>query len=687
MRNLVLFVSFHGKIKSTTKTYIKRRPSAQVIMAITRSQARKQVNEVNQIQIESLVINECGIFNIVDTKYDGNCLFSSLFDFFVNSKDRFRTIPTTADRIRTDTVDYVLSRNAIGFQQNWDRFWWSINYNLETHIAGISEYGQNDRNDELIKERYREYMSQSNKFGTFSELCAAAELYGFQGYIFQQNEPNEIITYEFGFTDNITANEDKPTVFLYFTGDISSGHFRRLEPIIAPNALQSGRYKVINNHQPSTKISIKRVTEHRNMNLTALPPPPPRKVSCDVCKESFKTAKGLATHRKRHDDESASHKTITESAVVQQQSWTCDVCNQSFGSARGLVTHRNRHVKQANEKTATEVNERLVGSSTKDGQNGGNIDIYPSDSSSLQTECNEWKKTFEEFENSEILDELTFDEKVASFQSFIFTANQRLPGPQHPSIKFYRLRQQKKNRKLTSAQQSRSSNPQRTDAKAKQRRRDKYQYDLAQYWYYNQRKKAVRLVMTKDQPSQCKIKMEVMESHFRGIFEIENHKTLESFPNAESFTNVIVTEEETRKQIKKMPLDTSPGLDRVLVKTIRKLNVAKSISSIANTMLRYAYVPKGFRNGIMILIDKEGDPHSVNNWRPIVIFSVIRRLIEKALDSILRAQININGNQRGFVSGLAGCHINARLVNACLTRAKKYKKLMTTSDMSTYQCR
>src|SRR6202012_474235 len=124
------------------------------------------------------------------------------------------------------------------------------------------------------------------------------------------------------------------------------------------------------------------------------------------------------------------------------------------------------------------------------------------------SECKNWEKIFNVHENEEILNTANFNENIEKFQKFLFKANQRLPGPQHPSVKFYRLRQKQKNRKLTSAQQSRSSNPQRTDAKAKQRRRDKFQYDLAQYWYYNQRKKVVRSVMNGGSVNQCKIKME-----------------------------------------------------------------------------------------------------------------------------------------------------------------------------------
>ena len=91
-------------------------------------------------------------------------------------------------------------------------------------------------------------------------------------------------------------------------------------------------------------------------------------------------------------------------------------------------------------------------------------------------------------------------------------------------------------------------------------------------------------------------------------------------------------------------------------------------------MFKSSYVPQGFRNGKLILIDKGGDVNLISNWRPITIYSVIRRVIEKALDAIVRSQVYLNGNQRGFVSGIAGCHVNARLVNACLQNAKRLKR-------------
>ncbi|KAG4080368.1 hypothetical protein HA402_006706 [Bradysia odoriphaga] len=131
-------------------------------------------------------------------------------------------------------------------------------------------------------------------------------------------------------------------------------------------------------------------------------------------------------------------------------------------------------------------------------------------------------------------------------------------------------------------------------------------------------------------------------------------------------------------------MDTSPGPDRVLVKTLRQMNISKSISSITNSMLSSSFVPNRFREGQLILIDKGDDVNEVTNWRPITIYSVIRRIIEKILDEKLRRQIQINRNQRGFVTGMPGCHINAKLINACLRKAKRLNEncVITFLDVS-----
>lgn len=586
----------------------------------TRSKTR------NQIQIDGQSINECGIYNIVETKHDGDCLFSSIFDFTSQNPIGIKNPPQSKNEVRTQTVDHVLSRNAAGYRENWDRFFPSISYNLETKIYRIDKYGSSVRNDEIIRLTYRRYMSKHGNFGTFSELCAAAELYGFTGYIFQQNESNEYICYDFGLTGNQLVDKKKPQLILLFTGPIDSGHFRRLEPSIAPTTIQPGKYKDQAETPASgtiaNKITIKRIQDDNSLNklLNALGPKsntqPQQDFECDICKKRFETKRGLSTHRNVHNDKNSQEIIPTDSSEVPTNqnkppsaTHNCKVCGQSF-SKQGLAVHMNRHAKEANDHTTSRLRTRLGVTETTE-PTTNKKDEAKANKAELDSECRVWNDIFENCLNEEALDSASFDEKVSKFQKFLFKANQRLPGPQHPSVKFYRLRKQNKNRRITSAQQSRSSNPQRTDARSKQRRRDKFQYDLAQYWYYNQRKKSVRMVMSEGAPKQCIIKMDILVNHFKDTFEQENNKCLETYPHKEPHEDISLCEEDIETQIKRIALDTSSGTDRILVKTLRQLSVAKSIASIGNVMLRSSFVPTGFRQGKMILSDKDGDVNAV----------------------------------------------------------------------------
>ncbi|KAL1448348.1 hypothetical protein WDU94_012348, partial [Cyamophila willieti] len=61
-------------------------------------------------------------------------------------------------------------------------------------------------------------------------------------------------------------------------------------------------------------------------------------------------------------------------------------------------------------------------------------------------------------------------------------------------------------------------------------------------------------------------------------------------------------------------------------------------------------------------------------WRPITIYNVLRRIIERSLDQSLRERVRFSQCQRGFVAGMAGTHINASIVDGCLRIAKQKKK-------------
>lgn len=181
---------------------------------------------------------------------------------------------------------------------------------------------------------------------------------------------------------------------------------------------------------------------------------------CTTCKKRFDSKRALTTHQNSHKEKSTELSDSVGSKnpnVSPSPKVTCNICNQSF-PRRGLQTHLNRHAKEANDQTANRLKSRL--NPNTDELTPVKNDDVKSNRSELDSECNNWQEVFKKHESNENLDTEAFDNDVSKFQKFLFKANQRLPRPQHPSVKFYRLRQQNKNRSITSTQQSRSSNPQ-----------------------------------------------------------------------------------------------------------------------------------------------------------------------------------------------------------------------------------
>lgn len=228
--------------------------------------------------------------------------------------------------------------------------------------------------------------------------------------------------------------------------------------------------------------------------------------------------------------------------------------------------------------------------------------------------------------------------------------------------------------KCDDMQYGRSSNPQRHDKKVRQRRRDKYNYEVAQYNYYNQRKKVVRNIMNENNNKVCMININTLEDHFKENFEKSNKSKLESYGTKQTSPDIIVNSEDVENAIKSLSYDTSAGTDRVLARTIKSMKVSNVIKTIIEIMLNTSFVPENFRIGRTILIDKGGDTASINNWRPITIYSILRRVIEKVLDKKLRDEIDLHSHQRGFITGVPDCHVNAKIINACLQDAKKHKR-------------
>lgn len=153
-----------------------------------------------------------------------------------------------------------------------------------------------------------------------------------------------------------------------------------------------------------------------------------------------------------------------------------------------------------------------------------------------------------------------------------------------------------------------------------------------------------------------------------------NDSVLDSY-SADTYANedIEVSVDEVNLVIRSISLDTSVGEDGVLIKTVRDLNIGAIIKYIIDIMLAVGRTPVKLSEDRTVLIYKNGDVNNCSNYRPITIYYVIRRIIEKVLDKHLRNQISLNINQRGFTS-IPGCHVNSKLINACLLDAKEKKQ-------------
>ena len=257
---------------------------------------------------------------------------------------------------------------------------------------------------------------------------------------------------------------------------------------------------------------------------------------------------------------------------------------------------------------------------------------------------------------------------------FFVDSTQTLPGPQHPAIKYYNLRRNGKANKRYA--HSETSNPQKRSKREREKRREKYSYDLAQYNFYNHRRKVVRQILNSDSHNFCSVPKEEAEIHFRKILGCINDMTSINPPPACAdldITDILeITTKDVNIALSKIKIDTAPGPDRVSVRVLKHLKAAKFISLLGTAMLRFGFVPTDLRKARTILIHKGGDSRDLRNWRPITIFSVIRRLIERVLDKILRNYLSLSSHQKGFIP-TPGTHINTSLIDGCLKAAKSSK--------------
>lgn len=138
--------------------------------------------------IQSTSKKKTSIFKIIENNAGGDCLFLSLLDFFNDNEEKFQDIPLTQNELRSRIMEKLLESDSKSGEKNFDRFKHMIIHNSINELSILSEYGMNEEKNNEIMKAYIEYMSKSGNLGTFTELCVAAEIFNFVGYVIQSTD-------------------------------------------------------------------------------------------------------------------------------------------------------------------------------------------------------------------------------------------------------------------------------------------------------------------------------------------------------------------------------------------------------------------------------------------------------------------------------------------------------------------
>ena len=135
--------------------------------------------------------------------------------------------------------------------------------------------------------------------------------------------------------------------------------------------------------------------------------------------------------------------------------------------------------------------------------------------------------------------------------------------------------------------------------------------------------------------------------------------------------------------MKKIAINMSPSPDRIFMKSIKNATASSIIAVIMNRMIKTSYIPDILKEARIIFIHKGGESLELDQWRPITISSVLRRVISKTLDSLMRDLIDLNPYQRGFLM-TPGTFININIVDGILRTsvAKKQSACLVFLDVS-----
>lgn len=483
-----------------------------------------------------------------------------------------------------------------------------------------------DSDEEIDCQEYCNKMRQAGSYGTSVECLMMSRLYKITFKIFLDPNPGKRITRSYHTNSDpiIICQENFPHLcYLLLSGNSVAGHF----DMLVPDKKDSDKFSLLS--QPSMqqnlikdcKMSPVDSCQNSIINTSASLNP------CPYCGKKFKSVKIHIS--KAHPGE---HRQVITQRYIKNQSTNID------------------DFVQENNSSSVEFQKYL-------------------------SDLTNWKKKF-----AVEMSDKEFDNEIKFFQSFLVSSMHYLPGPKHPANKYYEARRKRKDILVRNNNKYKdTTNPERKTKRDKQKRKETFLYESIQYNFYNRRRVAVRKVMNSKDDNICTIPLDTLSSDFGDRFGTENNKVYTRMHNktvVESQEDFEVILEDIQQSIKYIKIDTAPGPDKIILRSLKTKIVAEILVLLTNRIINTGYVPTSLKIARTILIYKGGDLSVTSNWRPISICSLIRRVIERVLIKQISRFIVFNSNQQGFTS-TPGTFINTSLLYGILTAAKTEKKSMT----------
>lgn len=120
-----------------------------------------------------------------------------------------------------------------------------------------------------------------------------------------------------------------------------------------------------------------------------------------------------------------------------------------------------------------------------------------------------------------------------------------------------------------------------------------------------------------------------------------------------------VSSNEIEKIINNLPNKKSTGLDEIPVTLIKQCSreLSQILADIINLSITTGQFPNSLKNAAIIPVFKKGDPHNIDNYRPISLLSIFSKIFEKLVYNRILNFLNVHNvltdSQHGFRPGFS----------------------------------